>query len=149
FTFSFHQFPSILLAHQCDRRLANLTLCVRLKTACTKRLLRRLAKAAKERLQELIDTQGISIWDSGERDRFKLPLVWVVMPDGRTAGSILIEEKLARIWTRGYKADWCPDRSEGFQSSPVDGRVFPFHLKDSVDGQTPVPKLKPEASLED
>jgi endonuclease YncB( thermonuclease family) len=68
-----------------------------------------LARAAKGRMQELLDTPGVKVFDSGEIDnpRYKRPLVWIVLPDGRTAGSILIEEELAAVWTPGYRADWC------------------------------------------
>ncbi len=68
-----------------------------------------LARAAKARMQELLETSGVKVWDSGEIDtpRYKRPLVWVELPDGRTAGEILIAEGHARIWTPGYKADWC------------------------------------------
>lgn len=66
-----------------------------------------LARAAKGRLEELLETSGAQVIDSGERDRWKRPLVWVRMPDGRTAGAILLEEGHARIWTPGYQADWC------------------------------------------
>lgn len=70
-----------------------------------------LARKAKIRMQELLDTPGIQIRGSGKRDktRGKRPLVWVILPDGRSAGAILIEEGLARKWTPDYKADWCDD----------------------------------------
>lgn len=70
-----------------------------------------LARKAKVRMQELLDIPGIQIRDSGEVDktRTKRPLVWVILPDGRSAGSILIDEGLARVWTKDYKADWCSD----------------------------------------
>jgi micrococcal nuclease len=72
-----------------------------------------LARAAKARMQELLDTLGVQIWDSGEIDnpRYKRPLIWIVLPDGRTAGSVLIEEGHARVWTPGYKGKWCPGGS--------------------------------------
>lgn len=70
-----------------------------------------LARKAKIRMQELLDTPGIQIRDSGgvDKTRTKRPLVWVILPDGRSAGSILIGEGLAREWTPEYKADWCGD----------------------------------------
>lgn len=66
-----------------------------------------LGQLAKNRLQELIETPGLEVQDSGERDPFDRPLVTLRLPDGRTAGQILIEEGLAVEWTPGYRADWC------------------------------------------
>lgn len=62
---------------------------------------------AKKRMAELLTSPGVQVIDSGEFDRFDRPLVWVKLADGRTIGSILIDEKLARRWTPDYKADWC------------------------------------------
>lgn len=68
-----------------------------------------LGLRAKKRFQELLDTPGVQVWDSGKIDnpRYNRPLVWVVMPDGRRAGAILIEEGLARVWKPRHKIDWC------------------------------------------
>ena len=67
-----------------------------------------LARVAKDRMNELLSTHGVQVWDSGERDeRWDRPLVWVILPDGRSAGSVLIDEGLARVWTPDYEADWC------------------------------------------
>ena len=68
-----------------------------------------LGRAATSRMKQLLRTPGIEVWDSGKRDktRSKRPLVWVVLPDGRSAGSVLMSEGLARKWTPRYKADWC------------------------------------------
>ncbi|WP_298965664.1 thermonuclease family protein [uncultured Roseibium sp.] len=68
-----------------------------------------LGRAAKARMQELLETPGVQIRVSGEIDspRYKRPLVWIKLPDGRTAGEILIEEGHARFWTPEYRANWC------------------------------------------
>jgi len=71
------------------------------------RIASKRAKAAKARTEMLLATEGVRVIDSGEVDRFDRPLVWVKLPDGRTIGSILISEKLARRWTPDYRADWC------------------------------------------
>jgi micrococcal nuclease len=67
----------------------------------------RLGILARDRLQELLDLPGTRIWDSGEVDVYDRPLVWIETPDGRTAGSILTEEQLARIWKPRHKNNWC------------------------------------------
>jgi hypothetical protein len=69
---------------------------------------RRLGQAAKRRMQQLLATPGVQIIDSGERDRTRSrrPLV-CKLSDGRSAGSVLIAEGLAREWTPNYRADWC------------------------------------------
>ncbi len=66
-----------------------------------------LGRAAKVRMQELLDQAGVKVKDSGERDRYERPLVWVVLPNGPTAGSVLVSEGHARVWRPGYRADWC------------------------------------------
>ncbi len=60
-------------------------------------------------MDELLAIDGVQVFDSGDVDstQSKRPLVWVKLPDGRTAGSVLMAEGLAREWTPGYKADWC------------------------------------------
>ena len=64
---------------------------------------------AKKRMAELLLTPGIGVYKSGEVDtRYKRPLVWVLLPDGRSIGSVLIDEGLARRWTPKYMPDWCP-----------------------------------------
>lgn len=65
-----------------------------------------LGRAATARMAELL-RQGAQVYDSGERDRYRRPLVWVRMPDGRSIGSILMAEGLAAEWHSGYLADWC------------------------------------------
>lgn len=66
-----------------------------------------LGRAAKARMQELLVTPGVQVRGSGKVDRYKRPLVWVVLPDGRSAGSVLIAEGLARVWMPSYQANWC------------------------------------------
>jgi len=67
----------------------------------------RLGILARDRLQELLDLPGTRIWDSGEVDVYNRPLVWIETPNGRTAGSILISERHARIWKPRHKNYWC------------------------------------------
>ncbi|MCR9061571.1 MAG: thermonuclease family protein [Rhodobacteraceae bacterium] len=66
-----------------------------------------LGRVAKARLQELVSQKGVTVTDSGVRDRYDRRLVWINLPDGRKAGSVLVEEGLARPWFPGYRADWC------------------------------------------
>ena len=66
--------------------------------------------AASRRLAQLIETPGLVIEDSGETDRWERPLVTLRLPDGQTAGQILINEGLAVEWTPGYRANWCGER---------------------------------------
>ena len=70
---------------------------------------RELGRAAKRRMEQLLATPGPRIYDSGEVDRTRQrrPLVWVILSDGRSAGSILINEGLAEVWTPEYEAAWC------------------------------------------
>lgn len=63
--------------------------------------------AARDRMAELISTPGLTIEDSGAVDRYGRALVALRLPDGRTIGSVLIAEGLARVWVPGYRADWC------------------------------------------
>ena len=67
------------------------------------------AARAMVRMAEILRTPGIRIIDSGDRDktRERRPLVWIVLPDGRTAGEILLQEGLAVEWLPGRKTDWC------------------------------------------
>ncbi len=66
-----------------------------------------LGLKAALRMSELIQTPGLRIEDSGQKDAFGRPLVRLRLPDGRTIGSILMAEGLAREWTPSYHADWC------------------------------------------
>lgn len=65
-----------------------------------------LGRAATARMSELLE-KGAEVYDSGERDRYKRPLVWVRLPDGRSIGSVLMAEGLAAEWRRGRAATWC------------------------------------------
>lgn len=69
-----------------------------------------LGRAAKNRMAEFLNTPGIQVFDSGQKDdtRSHRPLVWVILPNGQSVGSVMISEGLARVWTPDYKADWCP-----------------------------------------
>ncbi|TYC51641.1 thermonuclease family protein [Rhodobacterales bacterium] len=66
-----------------------------------------LGRAATARMKELLATPGVKVFYSGTEDAFGRPLVWVILADGRSVGSVLTSEGLARIWTPSYKADWC------------------------------------------
>lgn len=68
-----------------------------------------LAKKARSRMAQLLKTPGLKIYNSGEVDNTQShrPLVWAILPDGRSIGSVLIEEGLARVWTPDYRANWC------------------------------------------
>ncbi|WP_366246902.1 thermonuclease family protein [Devosia sp. 66-22] len=69
---------------------------------------RELGKQARSRMAQLLKTPGVTVYDSGEDDgRYQRPLVWVRLADGRSIGSILIAEGLAREWSPRYVADWC------------------------------------------
>ena len=75
------------------------------KAACAKERL--LGEQAKLRLAELLQIEGIRVADSGERDRFKRPLIWVRLPNGQTAGATLISEGYAVRWKPGSSYSWC------------------------------------------
>ncbi len=63
---------------------------------------------AKKRMAQLLKTPGMKIFDSGDTDaRNGRPFVWVILPDGRSAGSVLIAEGLAKPWSPGHSPDWC------------------------------------------
>lgn len=68
---------------------------------------RLLGIQAKLRLEELLNSPRLQIEDSGEKDRYGRPLVWVRLGNGRTAGEILIFEGYARPWRAGKTIDWC------------------------------------------
>ncbi|MEZ5720922.1 MAG: thermonuclease [Paracoccaceae bacterium] len=63
------------------------------------------------RMSEMLRTPGLTIEDSGERDKTqaKRRLVWLRLPDGSTVGHHLVAEGLARVWTPGSSAQWCED----------------------------------------
>lgn len=66
-----------------------------------------LGLAARDRLQQLLDTEAIVIEDSGKVDRFERPLVWLRRPDGSSVGATLVAEGLAREWRPDATIDWC------------------------------------------
>jgi micrococcal nuclease len=66
-----------------------------------------LGREATIRMEELLRTPGLEIYDSGERDRFQRPLVSVVLPDGQTVGSVMIAEGPAVEWRPGISINWC------------------------------------------
>lgn len=69
---------------------------------------RALGKQAKARMSDLLQTPGLQIYESGEHDgRYRRPLVWVRLPDGRSISSVLMAEGLAAEWAPGYVPAWC------------------------------------------
>jgi micrococcal nuclease len=68
---------------------------------------RDLGREATIRMEELLRTPGLEIYDSGKRDRFGRPLVSAVLPSGQTIGAVLIAEGLAVEWRPGVRVDWC------------------------------------------
>lgn len=65
-----------------------------------------LARAAKARMQELLDLPGTYVVASGKKS-WGRPLVWVRLADGTAAGDVLISEGHAVLWSPEYEADWC------------------------------------------
>lgn len=74
------------------------------RAKCAKERL--LGEQAKLRLQELL-RQDVRIEDSGRRDRFDRPLVRVRLPNGKTAGEVLLAEGYAGRWRPGREINWC------------------------------------------
>lgn len=64
-----------------------------------------LARKAKERMEELLATPGVEVFSSGRTDDTEShrPLVWVILPDGRSIGSVLISEGLAKNGRQNIK----------------------------------------------
>ena len=62
------------------------------------------AANAAERLRQLVG-QGVTIERDGE-DRYGRTLARLRLPDGRTAGEVMIEEGVARPY-RGRRESWC------------------------------------------
>ena len=65
-----------------------------------------LGRAATTVMRKLL--AGAEVWDSGKRDRYGRPLVWVRTADGRVIGDVLMAAGLAKRWTPDYRSDWCP-----------------------------------------
>ena len=75
------------------------------KPECRREL--EIGSNATRRLQQLMES-GYRIADSGSRDRTsdRRALVRVVLPDGRDAGQVLVDEGFAQFWpNKGNK--WC------------------------------------------
>lgn len=69
---------------------------------------KRAGQKARARLAEILLTPGVRVEDSGQRESAHgRPLVRVRLPDGRTAGSILLAEGFARVWAPRYRSAWC------------------------------------------
>ena len=69
-----------------------------------------MGEKAKLRLQSLM-SKGYRLVDSGGKDRTseRRALVRVILSDGRDAGKVLVQEKLAQIWpSKGNH--WCGGR---------------------------------------
>jgi len=70
---------------------------------------RMLAKAAKQRLAELIQDPDLRVEDTGFRDKTsqRRPLVRIRLSDGKLAENILLAEGLAIVWRPKVKRPWC------------------------------------------
>jgi len=66
----------------------------------------RRAIRALARMSEMLQTPGLVVLGSGQSDVYGRPLVWLALPGGRTVGSVLIEEGLAREWRPSTAATW-------------------------------------------
>ena len=66
-----------------------------------------LGRAATARMSELLETDGLRIIDSGERDRYRRPLVSAVLANGQSIGAVMIAEGLAVTWTPDASPNWC------------------------------------------
>ncbi|MCT7378328.1 thermonuclease family protein [Chelativorans salis] len=67
---------------------------------------RLLGQQAKLRLEDLLK-QDVRVEDSGVRDRYGRPLVWVRLPNGETAGEVLLRDGYAARWRPGQQVSWC------------------------------------------
>lgn len=63
-----------------------------------------MAPVASARLADLLP--GARVEFIGKVDRYNRPLIVLRLPDGRTAGQVLISEGLAVPWA-GRQHDWC------------------------------------------
>jgi micrococcal nuclease len=66
-----------------------------------------LGQQARLRLEELLRQPGTRVEDSGARDRYGRPLVWVGLKNGSTAGEVLLRDGYAVVWKPGYVSRWC------------------------------------------
>jgi endonuclease YncB( thermonuclease family) len=67
---------------------------------------RELGLAAKERLEELLETSEVKVIESGKRDKYGRTLAQVTA-NGRDVGDILISEGLARPYHGERRTSWC------------------------------------------
>lgn len=66
------------------------------------------ALRAKERLAELIPVGTVVELDKIKDDKYLGRIdAYVIMPDGRDVGKILIKEKLGRPYSGGRRQPWC------------------------------------------
>ncbi|MFC6486911.1 thermonuclease family protein [Nitratireductor sp. GCM10026969] len=65
-----------------------------------------LGEQAKRRLEELL-RQDVQVEDSGVRDRWGRSLVWVRLPNGETAGEVLLRDGYVVVWRPGKQTSWC------------------------------------------
>lgn len=65
---------------------------------------RKLGQRATRRVKELV-RDGVTIRNSGVKDRWGRPLVWAETRDGRTVGEVLLDEGLAQRWPGN--PGWC------------------------------------------
>lgn len=68
-----------------------------------------LADLATQRLNQILQTPGIAIEDSGGTDSRDRPLVTIRLPDGGTAGQRLIDEGYAVVWLPDQTVNWCSE----------------------------------------
>lgn len=75
------------------------------------------ARAAKERIKELLADGQFVVLDSGERDNTeqRRPLVWIMLADGRTVGEVMLSEGHARPWLPRQVNDWCGTSDDGLE----------------------------------
>lgn len=72
---------------------------------------RAAGRKAKDRMQQLLDQPGVQVIDSGKRDSYGRPLVWVRLASGETAGEVLLREGYAVRWSPSYEPHWCAPAS--------------------------------------
>ena len=64
------------------------------------------ARAAKERLEELLRTSEVKVLESGKEDRYGRSLAHLTA-NGKDVGAILISEGLARPYQGKKRESWC------------------------------------------
>lgn len=105
---------------------------------------RQLAVAARRRLQELL-AGGYSIRPSGRDDPNGRELVDILLPDGRDAARVLLEEGLAQRWPNRGNV-WC-DRYTG-PSAPARGKpaANPLIIRSDCETESPPSMGRPRHS---